>query len=173
MGLRELFAPLLGRWTGREHQYASAWAAAADTRAMITFLVDVADQVVLQDYRQVRDDRVEFTAHGVFMALRQAQGASAAEDASAAEGAVAQAATGPGASIRWWLFDSYGWPPEPAEGVWCGAELSLEKATPRGSAQHRFGVVDDELRYEIDVRLLGEPEAQPFLRGRYRRISGH
>ena len=62
MSLRELFWPLLGNWTGIEQL-----AAGGTARAMITFKLDVADQVVLQDYRQVRDDGAELLGHGVFL----------------------------------------------------------------------------------------------------------
>jgi len=34
---------------------------------MIVFKLDVSDQVVLQDYRQVDADQTEFTGHGIFM----------------------------------------------------------------------------------------------------------
>ena len=34
---------------------------------MIVFKLDVVDQVVVQDYRQVRADQAEFSGHGVFM----------------------------------------------------------------------------------------------------------
>ena len=68
MSLRDLFSTLLGNWTGTEDQAASPWAPATSARAMITFKLDVADTVVVQDYRQVRSDGGEFTAHGVFMA---------------------------------------------------------------------------------------------------------
>ena len=67
VGLRELFLPLLGNWTGIEQQAASPVAPATTARAMIVFKLDVGDQVVLQDYRQVRADQVEFSGHGVFM----------------------------------------------------------------------------------------------------------
>ena len=49
MGLRELFLPMLGNWTGVEQQAASPWAPATAARAMIVFKLDVGDQVVVQD----------------------------------------------------------------------------------------------------------------------------
>jgi hypothetical protein len=67
VGLRELFLPMLGNWTGVEQQAASAWGPATTARAMIVFKLDVGDQVVVQDYRQVRADHGEFSGHGVFM----------------------------------------------------------------------------------------------------------
>ena len=67
MGLRELFLPVLGNWTGVERQAASPVGPATTARAMIVFKLDVSDLVVVQDYRQVRADHVEFSGHGVFM----------------------------------------------------------------------------------------------------------
>lgn len=147
-GVRELFWPLLGSWAGSEEQAASPWAPASDARAMITFKLDVADSIVVQDYRQVRADGGELTAHGVFLAT-------------------------PGTTqVRWWLFDSYGQPPETAYGQWQGSELVLTKQTPRGRAGHRFTVVDDQLDYRIELQL-NDADPAPFLTGHYRRVSGH
>ena len=56
---------------------------------MIVFKLGVQGQAVVQDYRQVRSDGAEFSAHGVLMIL---DGDS---------------------RIGWWLFDSYGQPPSP------------------------------------------------------------
>ena len=65
--LRELFLPMLGNWAGVEQHAGSPGAPATTARAMIVFKLDVGDQVVVQDYRQVRADRTEFCGHGVFM----------------------------------------------------------------------------------------------------------
>jgi hypothetical protein len=96
VSLRELFWPLLGNWTGVE-QLADAGTA----RAMVTFKLDVADQVVLQDYRQVRDDGAELSGHGVFLV-----------DPDTAE-------------LLWWFFDSSGVPPTPLRGSQTDGELVL------------------------------------------------
>ena len=111
MSLRELFWPLLGNWTGVE-QLADAGTA----RAMITFKLDVADRVVLQDYRQVRADGAELSGHGVFLA-----------DPDTAE-------------LLWWFFDSSGTPPTPLRGLEIDHQLVLG---PR--REHRFWVFDDRL----------------------------
>lgn len=143
------FLPLLGSWTGAEHQYASPWAPASTARAFVVFRLDVAATLVVQDYRQVRADGAELTAHGVFQSV-------AGEDA-----------------VRWWLFDSYGEPPLPAAGRWADGELRLERTSAHGAARHRFRPVEDQLEYEITVRLGDADAWSPFLTGRYRRISGH
>jgi hypothetical protein len=149
VSLGERFWDLLGNWSGVEEQFASPWAPAAKTRAMLTFKLDLAGTAVLQDYRQVRDDGGEFLAHGVFLA-----------DESTPEG------------VLWWLFDSVGNPPDPAPGTWDGHVLALTKTTPRGSARHRFELAPDRLTYAIDLALAGQDPA-PFLRGRYERVSAH
>jgi hypothetical protein len=147
--LRESFLPLLGTWTGLEQQEASPWAPAAGARASMVFRLDVAGTVVVQDYRQLREDGAELTAHGVLQGL-------------------------PGTdTVQWWLFDSYGQPPVVAVGGWADGELVLQKATDDGAARHRFRPAGDRLDYAIAVRLAGAADWSPFLQGRYRRVSGH
>src|SRR4051794_7498840 len=149
MGLAELFAPLLGNWTGTEQQEASAWSGASSTRAAVTFKLDLGGTGVVQEYRQVRADGQEFLGHGVFLLE-------------------------PGtARVLWWLFDSYGYPPEPAGGGWDGLSLALTKVTPRGAAYHRFTVGVDRLDYRIETGPDPDAAPMPFLAGRYRRVSGH
>ena len=112
MTLRELFWPLLGNWTGVEQLTAGGTA-----RTMVTFKLDVADHVVLQDYRQVRDDGAELTGHGVFL-IDPVSG-----------------------DLLWWFFDSTGIPPTPLRGLRTGDELVL------GShREHRFWIENDQLR---------------------------
>ena len=156
MGLRELFLPLLGNWTGVEQQAASPWAPATSARAMIVFKLDDGDQVVLKDYRQVRADYEEFSGHGVFM-IDSADLVSPATPTP----------------ILWWFFDSYGYPPQPAHGGWQNGELIMLKTTPRGAAEHRLAVAGDQLSYRIRLRLDDNAEMEDFLSGTYRRISGH
>ena len=154
--LRELFLPMLGNWAGVEQQAASPSAPATTARAMIVFKLDVGDQVVVQDYRQVRADRTEFSGHGVFMIDR--------DDLTAASSHT---------PILWWFFDSVGYPPQPARGGWRGDELIMRKTTPRGIAEHHFAVADGQLTYRMRVQLHDEAELEDFLSGTYRRFSGH
>jgi hypothetical protein len=156
VGLRELFLPLLGNWTGIEQQAASPWAPATTARAMIVFKLDVSDQVVLQDYRHVDAEHAEFCGHGVFMI-------DSADVMSPAGWT----------PILWWFFDSYGYPPEAAHGGWQDGELIMHKTTPRGMAEHRFAVAEGQLGYRIRVKVGAAGEWEDFLSGRYRRISGH
>ena len=111
MSLRVLFRPLLGNWTGVE-QLADGGTA----RAMITFKLDVADRVVLQDYRHVRDNGAELTGHGVFLVDPVSN------------------------DLLWWFFDSSGSPPTPLRGLRTDREWVLG---PHG--EHRFWIVDDRL----------------------------
>jgi hypothetical protein len=154
--LRELFLPMLGNWTGVEQLAASPLAPATTARAMIVFKLDVVDQVVVHDYRQVRADHAEFSGHGVFMIDRT--------------GVISATQQEP---ILWWFFDSEGYPPQPAHGGWHDGELILEKITPGGTAEHRFAVADGQLSYRIRVRPGQAGELQDFLSGTYRRFSGH
>ena len=143
------FWDLLGTWTGVEEQSASPWARAARTRAALTFKLDLAGTAVVQDYRQVRDDGGELTAHGVLLA-------------DEADPAV----------VLWWLFDSYGQAPAVARGAWSDRVLTLERPGGGGVAHHRFDLGADRLAYAVDVALGGAAPV-PFLRGRYERVSGH
>ena len=147
---------MLGNWTGVEQQAASALGPATTARAMIVFKLGVGDQVVVQDYRQVRADHGEFSGHGVFMIDKTDETSPPQQKA-----------------VLWWFFDSEGDLPQPARGSWRDNELILEKITPQGVAEHRFAVVDGQLRYRIRVRLGEAGEMEDFLSGTYRRISGH
>ena len=149
MPIAEDLWDLLGSWSGVEEQLASPWAPAAHARAALTFKLDLGGTAVVQDYRQVRDDGGELTAHGVLLA-----------DAGVPR------------TVLWWLFDSYGHVPEVARGTWSGQVLELDRPGRGGSARHRFAAAPDRLTYDIDV-ALGGAEPVPFLRGRYERVSGH
>ena len=121
MSLRELFWPLLGNWTGIEQLAADGTA-----RAMITFKLDVADQVVLQDYRQVRENGAELAGHGVFLV-----------DPVTAD-------------LLWWFFDSSGRPPTPLRGMRIGRELVLGP-----HREHRIWIDDDDELHRNAPRLAG------------------
>jgi hypothetical protein len=123
---------------------------------MIVFKLDVGGQIVVQDYRQVSSDGAELSGHGVFMI-----------------DVAGEAASAPQTPILWWFFDSGGRPPQPAHGAWQAGELIMLRPTPRGIAEHRFAVIDEQLSYRIRVQLDDAAEPEEFLRGTYRRISGH
>jgi len=148
MDLRALFGPMLGRWTGAEHQEATPEAPATSTRAMMIFKLDLADTVVLQEYRHVREGGGELAGHGIFQAA------------------------GPD-ELAWWFFDSTGRPPTTASGSWRDDVLTVVRNTPTGTAQHEFWIRDDHLHCRITQRSADGGEPQLFLTARYERISGH
>ena len=139
-----------------EQQAASALGPATTARAMIVFKLDVSDQIVVQDYRQVKADHAEFTGHGVFMI----DGTEAMSPASRVP-------------ILWWFFDSDGDPPRPAHGAWQDGQLIMHRTTPNGNAEHRFAVTGEQLSYRIRLHPDEVAEPEEFLTGTYRRVSGH
>ena len=68
---------------------------------------------LIQDYEEERDGRIVFHGHGVFLIEPGTE------------------------AVLWWWFDSLGFPPEPARGVWDGEVPCFEKTTPRGEARYR------------------------------------
>ena len=115
---------------------------------MMILKLDLADTVVLQEYRHVREDGGELAGHGIFQAA------------------------GPD-EIAWWFFDSNAGPPITALGRWRDDALTVIRPTPTGTAQHEFSVRDDHLHCRITHQGTGGGEAQLFLTARYERISGH
>ena len=106
--LRERFGQLLGNWTGIEEHAGSPSAPWSSARAAMIFKIDVADLVVVQDYRRVRTDGQEYLAHGVFMI---------------------DSGTG---GLRWWLFDSDGQPPAGCRRRLAGWRDDLAEGKPAG-----------------------------------------
>ena len=143
MDLARRFLPLLGTWTGLERLDGAG--APATARASLALRLDVAATVVLQDYRQVRDDGAELSAHGVF-----------------------QAGSGP-AEVRWWLFDSTGRPPVVATGWWDQDALVLDEDGRR----RRLWAAGDLFEQQVSTRTGPGGGWRPILTGSYRRISGH
>ncbi len=138
--------PLLGNWTGLE-EHGQHQGAGPTARAMVVFKLDVADQVVVQDYRRVRADGEDYSAHGVFIAA-------------------------PSDRIQWWFFDSSGRSPVPAAGGWRAGCLVLTHPGEAGVVEHSWAAEPDRLSYHVAVRGAdGGLTAQ--LSGAYRRVSGH
>ena len=145
MDLARRFLPLLGTWTGLERLDAAPGTAPTTARASLVLRLDVASTVVVQDYRQVRDDGAELSAHGVF-----------------------QAGPGP-AEVRWWLFDSTGRPPVVATGWWEEDALVLEQPGRR----HRLRAAGDLFEQQVSTATGPDGSWRTVLTGSYRRISGH
>ena len=150
MRLVELFEPLLGQWQGVEQHTLAAGADAGPARAMLVLKLDLAGTAVLQDYRRVRDDGAEFTAHGVFLV------------------------TEPPAGLGWWRFDSDGGPPTTASGGRVDDELVFSARTPEGTVTHRFRIDDaGRLINRVDLDRTDRADPEPLMVGAYQRISGH
>ena len=122
MDLARCFLPLLGTWTGLERLPLDD-GDPVTARASLVLRLDVSGTAVVQDYRQVRSDGTEFTAHGVFRPVEPDQ-------------------------IRWWLFDSTGGEPALATGRFDGGALVLESPDRR----HRFRGQGDDLEQQVDAR---------------------
>jgi len=116
------FLPLLGTWTGLERLPVEA-GEAVTARASLVLRLDLGGTAVLQDYRQVRSDGVELTAHGVFRAAGSEQ-------------------------VDWWLFDSADALPARATGRLADGALVLESEDRR----HRFRGQGDDLEQQVDLR---------------------
>jgi phosphate-selective porin len=114
------FLPLLGTWTGLERLDPGS-GHDATARASLVLRLDLGGTAVVQDYRQVRDDGLEQTAHGVFRA------------------------SGP-AEVTWWRFDSAGDRPALATGGFVDDALVLEGEGRR----HRFRGAGDDLEQRVE-----------------------
>ena len=147
MSLREELMALLGNWSGTE-QLTPLDGPVTSARAMFVAKLDVADRVVLLDYRQVAAGGGEYSGHGVFTEDRESR------------------------DICWWFFDSTGSAPTIARGRRSGNGLVLVADDDGRRVEHRFAVEGDELSYAILISDEDQP-AVSVLNGRYRRISGH
>lgn len=121
MDLAARFLPLLGTWTGLERLPVEG-GEPVTARASLVLRLDVGGTAVLQDYRQVRSDGGELTAHGVFRATSE--------------------------GVDWWLFDSTAPLPARAAGRFADGALVLEGEDRR----HRFHGAGDELEQQVDRR---------------------
>jgi hypothetical protein len=116
------FLPLLGTWTGLEHLQVDGLGGVS-ARASMALRLDVGGTAVVQDYRQVRADGAELTAHGVFRVVEAEQ-------------------------VAWWLFDSDQDLPALATGRFTEGVLVLEGQGRR----HRFHGEGDELEQRVHRR---------------------
>ena len=138
-------ARLTGEWSGDETVAPSPWGAGGPAHGRFSHRIELDGMALVQDYVEEKDGRTVFRAHGVFML---------------------DPATG---DTLWWWFDSLGFPPEPARGLWHGDSLLLEKNTPRGSARYRFDVGGGAFDFRIENRLGAATQFSEFMHGRYLR----
>lgn len=142
----ERLLAFVGEWDGEEDLAASPWAEATTVKSRNVFRPAVEGLAVVQEYAQQRPDGEPFSGHGFF---------------------TADPVTG---DVRWYFFDSVGWPPEgPVRGGWDGSVLTMTKTTPRGQARHTYRFDGDRFEHEVDARFGDAAEFAPFLRARYRR----
>lgn len=123
MDLAARFLPLLGTWTGLERLAGEADQDDTTARASLVLRLEVGGTAVVQDYRQVRADGQERTAHGVFRA-------SAPEE------------------VTCWLFVSTDHAPAVLSGTFTDGALELTTADRR----HRFRGAGDDLELEVSER---------------------
>lgn len=119
MDLAASALPLLGTWTGLE-RLTAADGATTTARASLVLHLDVGGTAVVADYRSVRADGGELTAHGVL----RVTGADV---------------------VAGWLFDSAGGPPAVLAGRLDDAGLVLTG----GGRRHRLQGAGDALELEV------------------------
>ena len=145
MSLREELIALLGNWSGTE-QLTPLDGPVTTARAMLVAKLDVADRVVLLDYRQVAAGGAEYSGHGVFT-----------EDRDSAD-------------ICWWFFDSTGSAPTIARGRRSGNGLVLvaddrpTRRVPVRGGRRRAQLRDPDQRQRPARRLDPERPLPPHLR---------
>ncbi len=136
---------LAGDWTGPERAQPSPWGAGGESLGHGRYRVGLDGSALLQDYEQVKDGRVVFRGHGVFLIEPDSQ------------------------DVLWWWFDSMGFPPAPARGRWQGDTLYFEKVTPQGESRYRYEFGGDRYRFVIENRFPGQADFAEFIRGDYTR----
>ena len=119
MDLAARSLPLLGTWTGLE-RLSAADGATTTARASLVLRLDVGGTAVVADYRSVRADGAELSAHGVLRV------------------------TGP-EEVTGWLFDSAGGAPAVLTGRLDDAGLELHGHGRR----HRLRGAGDTLEQEV------------------------
>lgn len=142
MDLAASSLPLLGTWTGLE-RLTAADGSTTTARASLVLHLDVGGTAVVADYRSVRADGAELTAHGVLRA-------GGADDA-----------------VTGWLFDSAGGPPAVLAGSLDDAGLAL------AGDGRRLRVRGEGDALELAVTRDAVDGPRPLLDGRYRRLTGH
>ncbi len=117
------FLPLLGTWTGLERLAGEPHPEATTARASLALRLEVGGTAVVGDYRQVRADGEERTAHAVYRA-------TAPEE------------------VTCWLFTSTDHAPTVLRGAFTDEALELTAPDRR----HRLTGVADDLELEVTER---------------------
>jgi hypothetical protein len=140
---------LVGAWRGEEEVAETQWADGGAATSDVLAEAQFGGLFVVQRYRQRRDGTVSFGSHSVF-GFDQ-----------------------PNSLVTMHQFDSMGFmPASPATGAWNGAELILERSSPRGSARVTY-IFDtpDAYRMRLHFKPAGSDSWQDMVSGVYRRVS--
>lgn len=142
-------ARLAGEWRGEETIASTRWGPGGPASAHVSARFDLGRRVLLQDYRQEREDRPSLQVHAVFVAGPE-------HDQYA---------------LYW--FDSYGFAPaQPAPGHWDGQRLVFLRSSPRGQTRHVYELPDeDSYRLTLESSFDGGIRWEPVMQGIYRRIA--
>lgn len=142
----------VGRWSGREQMLPSPFGPGGSAIGRTVCRSALDGLALIQEYHQEKDGQVVFHGHGV---MQIEPGSDA---------------------VLWWWFDSMGFPPEPARGVWDGDVLLFEKALPHGAARYRYEFAGDRYRFVIENRMTptdgsGDDGFTEFMHGDYTRAD--
>ncbi|AZO10640.1 MULTISPECIES: DUF1579 family protein [unclassified Mesorhizobium] len=140
---------LVGAWRGEEDVAATQWTDAGTATSEVLAEAQFGGLFVVQRYRQRRDGTISFGSHNVFGFDQQRK------------------------LVTMHQFDSMGFvPATPATGIWNGAELVLERSSPRGSARVTYIFDgDDTYRMRLQFKPTGSDVWQDMVSGVYRRVS--
>ncbi|MFQ5602496.1 MAG: DUF1579 family protein [bacterium] len=136
----------VGTWQGEEKMYPSPWHPSGGVaQAKIKNRLSVDGFVVVQDYEQARDGKVNFWGHGVF-SWDSAQNSYL---------------------LHWW--DSMGMPVNVFKGQFEKDTLTMTQEGPQGRSRGTFKLIgDDRYTFKMDVSGDGE-QWQTFMEGDYAR----
>jgi hypothetical protein len=142
-----VLAALAGEWLGEEQIATTRWGQGGPAKAKVSARFGLGGKVLLQDYREERDDKPSLQVHAIF--------------AAGAE---------PGEYALYW-FDSYGFAPaQPALGHWDGVQLVFLRVSSRGQTRHIY-TPSEESGYQLTLESSfdGGVHWERVMHGEYRR----
>jgi hypothetical protein len=135
-----------GEWQGEQQLASSPWMPAGVAEASVAFRAVAGGTALAQDQRSWRGDETLLSGHGVLTVDPES------------------------ADVLWFWFDSAGFQATgPGRGTWDGADLCLERRSPRGVNRTSLGVHGDELHEHIAFRAAGAATFTTLATGTYRR----
>ena len=135
-----------GEWDGEEMVYPSRWTEGGPARSHVSARIDLNGFYLIQDTRQVRDDKESFATHALFTYDRDDR------------------------LYKLFWYDSLGYfPPSPASGSWVGKTLTLVRGSLRGNARHVYEIIDEN-SYSMKIQFSPDAEGwSDVLTGVYKR----